>query len=69
VPAATVFTGVPDMLKAVLLVAVLVPAEELAGGVVVTFPSESQPLRLNVTQVTKSTAMKNFVVDAMATIP
>jgi hypothetical protein len=47
----------------------LVPVEELAAGVVVTLPSESQPLRLSVTQVTKRTAMKSFVVDAMATIP
>jgi hypothetical protein len=57
------------MLKAALFVAVLVPLEELAAGVVTTFPSESQPLRLNVTQVTKRIAMKSFVVDAMATIP
>jgi hypothetical protein len=57
------------MLKAVLLVAaaVPVPAAELAA--VELIPSELQPLKLNVTQVTKSTAIRNFVVDAMATIP
>jgi hypothetical protein len=58
------------MLKAELLVAaagVPVPAAELAAVELVL--SESHPLKLSVTQVTKSTAMKSFVVDAMATIP